>query len=118
MTKLLIIIKKSSNITNILTFPHSSCGRKSLSPQFTTSFCEGKSLLSVVVVLVLMGFRVVVDVDMGRLVVVVVFLVVVEVEASGTHCPWGGLVEAMGVPSWEGVLGGRAHSGCKNRVDF
>lgn len=49
-----------------------------------------------------------------RLVVVVR---VVVVDASGTHCPAGGLVGFAMEPSSDGVLGGLAHSGCENKCN-
>ena len=44
-------------------------------------------------------------------VVVVVVLLVVDVDCSGTHCPGFGVVTTGLEPSADAVLGGRAHSG-------
>lgn len=86
---------------------------KSLSPQ-STLFPTGSASLSLLpklaggsagaaVVLVVVFLLVVV--------VLLVVLMVVEVGASGTHCPGVGFEVAGPEPS-AGVLGGLAHSGC------
>lgn len=99
------------------TFSHSVCGKKSLLPQ-STSFCTGSTSvsssgttgLSVVVEVVVVVLRVLVVVLLR-----VVVLLVVELEASGTHCPGAGVDDTITEgPSAEAVLGGRAHSGYKS----
>ena len=61
----------------------------------------GGALAAVVVLAVLAGLSE----------VVVVVLLVVDVDCSGTHCPGFGVVTTGLEPSADAVLGGRAHSG-------
>lgn len=105
----------SGQLKYFFTFSQSECGKKSLLPQ-STSFCTGSTSSSIT------GFSVVVVLVVVELVVVlrgvvllrlVVDLLVVDVEPSGTHCPGAGVDDTITEgPSAEGVLGGRAHSGC------